>query len=91
MGVPVIKIAMELNVLKQTVYTLLKAAKGLPDGIVSKRKFGSGRKRKTSARTDHIFMREVLISPSITPASLKMKHPKLLEGYQSEQSKLTKK
>ena len=33
-----------------------------------------------SARTDHILRREILISPSITPASLKKKHPKLLEG-----------
>ena len=82
------KIAVELNVSKKTVYTLLKAAKGLPDGNEPKRKIGSGRKRKTSPRTNHIFWREVLVSLSITPASLKKKHSKLLEGYQSKQSKI---
>ena len=80
LSVPVIKIAVEWNVSRQTVYMLLKAAKGLPDGTVPKRKIGSGRKRKMSPRTDHILRRKVLISPSITPASLKKKHPKLLEG-----------
>ena len=88
LGVPVMKIAVELNVSKQTVYTLLKAAKGLPDGTVPKQKIGSCRKQKTSARTDYIFRREVLISPSITFVSLKKKHSKLLEGYQFEQSKI---
>ena len=87
--VPVMKIAVELNGSKQTVFMLLKAAKGLPDGIVPKRKIGSGRKRKTSAMTNHIFGRKVLISPSITPASLKKKHPKLLEGYKSKQFKIS--
>ena len=78
------KIAVELNVSKQTVYTLLKAVKGLPDGTVPKQKIGSVRKQKTSARTDHILKRKVLISPSITPASLKKKHQKLLEVHQSK-------
>ena len=80
MGVPVTKVAADLNVSRQTVYTLLKVTKGLPEGTVPKRKIGSGRKRKTTARTDHLLRREVLLRPSITPASLKKKHPKLLEG-----------
>ena len=80
MGVPVTKVAADLNVSRQTVYTLLKVTKGLPEGIVPKRKIDSGRKRKTIARTDHLLRREVLLRPSITPASLKKKHLKLLEG-----------
>ena len=79
MNVPVTKVAAKLNVLRQTVYTLLKATKGLPEGTVPKRRIGCGRKRKTTARTDHLLRREVLLRPSITPASLKKKHPKLLE------------
>ena len=66
------KIAVEFNASRQIVYILLKAAKGLPDGTVTK--------RKTSAWTDPILRQEVLISPSIMPASLKKKHSKLLEG-----------
>ena len=42
LGVPVMKIAVELNLSKQIVYMLLKAAKGLPDGTVPLRKIGSG-------------------------------------------------
>ena len=80
MNVPVTKVATDLNVSRQTVYTLLKATKGLPEGTVPKRKIGSGRKRKTTGSTNHVLRREVLLRPSITPASLKKKHPKLLEG-----------
>ena len=80
LGSPVMKIAVNFNVSRQTVYTLLKAAKGLPDDTVPKQKIGSGKKRKTSAWTDHILRREVLISPSIMPASLKKKHLKMCEG-----------
>ena len=80
MNVPVTKVAADLNVSRQTVYTLLKATKGLPEGTVSKQKIGSGRKRKTTARTDHLLRQKVLLRPSITPASLKKKHPKLSEG-----------
>ena len=80
MNVPVTKVAVDLYVSRQTVYTLLKATKGLPEGTVPKRKLCSGRKRKTTARTDHLLRREVLLSPSIIPASLKKKHPKLLQG-----------
>ena len=77
---PVTKVAANLNVSRLTVYTLFKATKDLPKGTVPRRKIGSGRKRKTTARTDHLLRREVLLRPSITPASLKKKHPKLLEG-----------
>ena len=38
LGVPVMKIAVKLNVSIPTVKVLLKAAKGLPDGTVPKRK-----------------------------------------------------
>ena len=69
LGVSVIKTAAELKVSRQAVYTLLKSAKGLPGGTVPKRKVGSGRKRKTSAKTDNILRREVLVCPSITPAT----------------------
>ena len=79
-NVHVTKVAADLYVSRQTVYTLLKATKGLPEGTVPKRKIGSGRKRKTTARTDHLLRRKVLLSPSITPACLKKKHPKLLQG-----------
>ena len=50
LGVPVMKIAVELNVSKQTVYTLLKAAKGLPDGTVPKRKIVSKAKNVSQDR-----------------------------------------
>ena len=80
MNEPVTKVAANLNVSRLTVYTLLKATKGLLEGTVPKRKIGSGRKRKTTAKTDHLLRREVLLRPSITPASLKKRHPKLLEG-----------
>ena len=80
MNVPVTKVEADLNVSRQTVYTLLKATKGLPEGTFPKRKIGSGGKRKTTARTDNLLRREVLLSPSITPASLKKKHPQLLVG-----------
>ena len=80
MNAPVAKVAADLNVSRQTVYILLKATKGLPEGTLPKRKLGSGKKQKTTARTDHLLKREVLLRPSITPASLKKKHPKLLEG-----------
>ena len=88
MNVPVTKIAADLNISRQIVYTLLNATKSLPEGTVPKRKIGSGRKRKTTARTDHLLRREVLLRPSITPASLKNKHPKLLVEYPSEPSRI---
>ena len=80
MGVPVTKVAADLNVSRQTVYTLLKVTKSLPEGTVLKRKIGSGRKRKTTARTDHLLRREMLLRPSITPASLKKEAPKTVGG-----------
>ena len=38
MNVPVTKVVADLNISRQTVYTLLKATKGLPEGTVPKRK-----------------------------------------------------
>ena len=55
MNVPVTKVAADLNISRQTVYTLLKATKDLPEVTVPKRKIGSGRKRKTTARTGSSF------------------------------------
>ena len=80
MNAPVTKVVADLYVSRQTVYTLLKATKGLREGTVPKPKIGSGRKRKATARTDHLLRRKVLLRPSITPANFKKKHPKLLEG-----------
>ena len=55
MNEPVTKVAANLNVSRLTVYTLLKATKGLPEVTVPKRKIGSGKKQKTTARTDHLL------------------------------------
>ena len=44
MNVPVTKVAAYLNISRQTVYTLLKATKGLPEGTVPKQKISSGKK-----------------------------------------------
>ena len=44
MNMPVPKVAADLNVSRQTVYTLLKATKGLSEATVSKQKIVSGRK-----------------------------------------------
>ena len=44
MNVPVTKVVADLNVPRQTIYILLKATKGLPEGTVPKRKIGSGMK-----------------------------------------------
>ena len=54
-NVPVAKVVADLNVSRQTVYTLLKTTIGLPEDTVLKQKIGSGRKRKTTARTDHLL------------------------------------
>ena len=77
-SVPVTKIAANLKVSRQAVYKMMKAARGLPKGTVPKRKIGSGRKRKTSGRTDRLLKQEVLASLSIMAANFK-KHPELLE------------
>ena len=69
-GVPVTEITADLKVSRHAIYKLMKAAKGLPKGIVPKRKIGSGRKRKMSARTDFLLKQEVLASPSIAATSL---------------------
>ena len=44
MNVLVTKVAADLNISRQTVYTLLKATKSLPEGTVPKRKIGSSKK-----------------------------------------------
>ena len=89
MGVPVTKVAANLNVSRQTVYTWLKVTKNLPEGTVPKRKIGSGRKQKTTARTDHLLRREVLTinhtckfekeAPKTVGGSIHQNHPASVE------------
>ena len=62
-GVPVTEIAADLKISRQAVYKMMKAARGLPKDTVPKRKISSGRKRKTSGRTDRLLKQEVLASP----------------------------
>ena len=76
-GVPVTEIAADLKVSRQVVYKLMKAKRGLPKNTVPEQKTGSGRKRKTSGRTDRLLKQEVLASSSITAANLKKRHPEL--------------
>ncbi|XP_066947049.1 uncharacterized protein [Macrobrachium rosenbergii] len=76
--VSVIRVARDIGVSRQAIYSLKKAAAGFPPGAVPQRKPGCGRKKKTSPRTDKILKREVLNNPSFTAAALKKKHPDLL-------------
>ena len=79
-SVPVTEIAANLKVSRQTVYKLMKAAKGLPKRNVLKQKIGSGRKQKMSGRTDCPLKQEGLASSSSMAASLEFKFkPELLE------------
>ena len=78
-GVSVIRVAAELQVTRMTVYRLKKAGDALPPGTTPRRKKGSGRPRKTSARTNFILKKEVKADPGITALELKEKHPKLLQ------------
>ena len=78
-SVPVTEIAADLKVSRQAIYKLMKAAKGLPKSTAPKQKIGFGRKWKMSGRTDRLLKQEVLVSPSITAASLNKKHLELLE------------
>ena len=74
-GVTVTEIAADLKISRLVVYKFMKATRGLPKGTVPKRKIGSGRKWKTSGRTDRLLKQEVFARPSITTASIKKKHP----------------
>ena len=78
-GVPVTQIAADLKISRQAIYNLIKAARSLPKGAISRRRQGTGGKRKTPRRTDALLKCEVLANPMFTAASLKKKHPELLE------------
>ncbi len=78
-GASVTRVAANLHVSRRTICSLKQAAARLPDNTIPIRKVGSGGKKKTTERTNTIVKREVLLNPSITAASLKKKHPMLLQ------------
>ena len=79
-GASIARVALDLHVSKQTIFNLKRAAAGLPDNTTPPRKVGTGAKKKTSERTNAVLRREVMLSPSITAAALKKKHPLLLQN-----------
>ena len=79
-GMPVNRVAVELNVSRVSLFKLKKSAAALPAGTTPPRKLGGGCKRKTTARTDKVLVRDVKQNPSITAAELKKKHPDLLQN-----------
>ena len=79
LGVPMKSIAAQMEVSRVSLFKLKVKAAPLPLGSTPPRKTGSGVKRKTTARTDKILVREVKQDPSITAAELKHKHPDLLK------------
>ena len=79
-GASISAVARDLLVSKRTVSYLKQAAAGLPPYATPPRKVGTARKKITTARTDAVLKREVLLNPSITAATLKKKHPMLLQN-----------
>ena len=79
-GKSFIDVAADLGTSRNTIYRLKRAAELLPPGTIPKRKEGTGAARKTSPRTDNILRREVMSDPSVTSASIKKKHPDLLQN-----------
>ena len=73
-GTSAISVAAELKVSRQAIYDFKKAA------ATPSHKPGSGRKRLTSLRMDMMLKREVTANPSITAASLRKRHPKVLKN-----------
>lgn len=78
-GVSVIRTASDIGVTRRVIYNLKKAAACIPPGTVPGRKHVSGRKRKTTARTDTLLKREVMTNPDITAKELKKKYQDLLQ------------
>lgn len=79
-GIPVMRVAAQLQVTRMAIYNLKKAAATLPPGTVPARKAGSGAPKKTSLHTDKILKQEVMSDPFITAVELKEKHPALLKN-----------
>ena len=70
-GSSVTSVAADLHVSRQTLYDLKRAAAKLPSGRTPPRKVDTRVKKKTTARTDALMQRDVMIDPSITAAVLK--------------------
>ena len=77
-GVPVIRVAANLHVSRQAMYDLKRAAARLTPSTTPPRKVGIGAKKKTTARTDALIRREVMMYTSVTAMLLKRKHAQLL-------------
>ena len=70
-GFPVTRVAADLHMFRQAIYDLKRAAAKLPSDATLPRKVRTGAKKKTTARTDVLRRRDVLIDSSITDAALK--------------------
>ena len=96
-NISVTQIAADLKVSRQAAHKLMKTAKGLQKGTVKKQilqenNICSGKKRKTSGRTDRLLKQDVLASPSITAAILNEKASRASErGFNLDNPKSTEK
>ena len=79
-GFSITRVAADLHVSRQALHDLKRAAARLPSCRTPPRKVGTGRNKKTTARTDALMRRDVMIDPSITAAALKKKHVQLLQN-----------
>ena len=79
-GFSITRVAADLHVSRQALHKLKRTAARLPSCRTPPRKVGTGRKKKTTARTDALMRRDVMIDPSITAAALKKKHIQLLQN-----------
>ena len=78
--VSIAHIAADLHVSKRAISDLKQAATGLPDNTMPTRKAGTGTKKRTTAGTNAVWPRDVILNPSINHANLKKKQPMLLQG-----------
>ena len=79
-GFSITRVAADLHIFRQALHDLKRAAARLPSCRTPPRKVGTGCKKKTTARTDALMRRDVMIDPSITAAALKKKHVQLLQN-----------
>lgn len=79
-GMSVIRVSTDLKVSRQAIYRVRDATATVPPGTTPPRKPGSGAPIKTSERSDKLLKREVMLNPSISAASLKIKHPDILQN-----------
>ena len=79
-GFSISRVAADLHVSRQALHNLKRAATRLPSCRTLPRKVGTGRKKKSTSRTDALMRRDVMIDPSITAAALKKKHVQLLQN-----------